>query len=432
VGLFGTILDIRKGERTRTLLMFLYFFIIIASYWFLKPARSALTVENLSADPIPKLRLVSALLLSLVVIGYSMLVTRFNRERLAYLIIGAFFWLIAFFAFAFRYFDGSPLLYYSFYVFLDLFITINVALFWTFLADISDSESAHRLYGIIGAGGVMGGFFGSFTNRSIEAITGPGTMMLMVLGVYGLLFFVIWGVSRRLGSDVRDQRPIVEARQSRFAEAIEGARTVFRSPYFLAICFMLASYEFISTVNDFCFHKAVDLVLPKDELGGFFSGFFLIMNVVAMAVQLILTPLILKRLGITAALLVLPVLLLILSTGFFIIPMLISVEVLYLVDNATNYSINQTSRELLFVPVPRKDKYKALAFIDMFVLRTAKAAAGLAMISLQAFFVIHSIEDLRWYMLMTVTLAVVWIGLAIYLGRRYRQINEGDSGAVLR
>ena len=427
---FKTILDIRKGERTRTLLMFLYYFIVIASFWFLKPARSALTVQNLSADPIPKLRVVSALLLSVVVIGYSVVVTRLNRERLAYLIIGSFFWLIAIFVFAFHHFEGSALLYYSFYVFLDLFITINVALFWTFLADISDSDSAHRLYGVIGAGGVLGGFVGSFTNKSIEAVTGPGTLMLIVLGAYGLLFFIVWGVSRRLGSDLRDKRPIVEAHQSRLAEALEGARTVLRSPYFLAICFLLASYEFISTVNDFCFHKAVDLLVPKEQLGSFFSSFFLVLNIVAMGAQVILTPLILRRLGLTAALLVLPVLLFCLSTGFFILPLLVTVQALYMADNSLNYSINQTSREMLFVPVPRKDKYKALAFIDMFVLRFAKAVAGISMISLQAFFVIRGIEDLRWYMIMTVILAVVWITLAIYLGRRYRRINEEESGAA--
>mgnify|MGYP002641099185 CR=1 FL=1 len=467
MGLFKTILDIRKGERTRTLLMFLYFFIIIASYWFLKPARSALTVKNISADPIPALRVVSALLLSVVVIGYSVAVTRFNRERLAYLIIGAFFWFIAFFAFAFHQFEGSALLYYSFYVFLDLFITINVALFWTFLADISSTDSAHRLYGIIGAGGVLGGFFGSFSNKSIEAVTGPGTMMLIVLAGYGLLFFVIWGVSRRVGGALRDRRPIVEASRSRLAEAVEGARTVVRSPYFLGICFLLASYEFISTVNDFCFHKAVDITFHRDgtimslfgtflawldgltgaditggleglfglamnrgTLGSFFSEFFLLMNIVATLVQLVLTPLIIRRLGLTAALLVLPVLLLCLSTGFFIVPFLVTAEVLYLADNALNYSINQTSREMLFVPVPRKDKYKTLAFIDMFVLRTAKAVAGIAMLSLQAFFVINSIEDLRWYMTMTVVLAAIWIVLAVYLGRRYQRFRRGDSDAM--
>jgi len=440
VGLFKSILDIRKGERTRTLLMFLYFFIVIASYWFLKPARSALTISNLTADPIPMLRVISALLLSVVVIGYSVLVTRFNRERLAYLVIGAFFWLIAFFAFAFYRFEGADLLYYTFYVFLDLFITVNVALFWTFLADISDSDSAHRLYGLIGAGGVLGGFFGSFFNKKIEAVTDPGSMMLMVLAVYGLLPFIIWGVSRRIGGDPRDLRPIVEARQSRLAEALEGARTVLRSRYFLAICVLLASYEFISTVGDFCFHKAVEITYSAEggivflfgsgSLGSFFSEFFLAMNIVAMFVQIILTPLILRRLGITVALLVLPVLLLVLSTGFFIIPMLVTVEVLFLTDNALNYSINQTSREMLFVPVPRKDKYKALAFIDMFILRTAKALAGLAMIALQSFFVIHDIEDLRWYMIMTISLVLVWIVLATYLGRRYQQINKEGGDAV--
>jgi len=414
-----TLLDVRRGERTRTALMFLYFFLVVASFWFLKPARSALTLKNLSADPIPVLRLVSVLVLSGVVAGWSVLVTRMSRDRLAFLVTGAFFWLMVFFAWAFHAAGSSPLLYGTFYVFLDLFVTVNTALFWTYLADISDGDSARRLYGIIGTGGVLGGFFGSFFSRQVEAATDPGAMMLMVLAAYALLFPILRAVGHRAGGDLRDPRPMVAPGAHRLAGAFEGAATVLRSRYFLAIFAILAAYEFVSAVNDFCFHKAVDLLVPRRELEDFFAGFFLWVNLLAAGVQLVVTPLLVRTLGPALALLLLPALLLGLSAGFLLVPALLSVQALVLTDNALNYSLNQTSRELLFLPATREERYRALAFIDMFGLRASKALAGGAMLVLQGLVVVHDTGDLRWYMIVTAGPVAGWIACTLWLARRH-------------
>ena len=161
------ILDIRKGELGKTAGMFAYFFIVIAAFWFLKPLRSVLVLEKLGADSLRLLKVLTAVISVGVVAAYSLALTRFSRERLTYIVLGAFFWLLVFFWFFFTYFGVYQTVYYGFYVFLDLFITVNVALFWTFLADITHPESAKRLYGIIGAGGVIGGFIGSFTSNSM-------------------------------------------------------------------------------------------------------------------------------------------------------------------------------------------------------------------------------------------------------------------------
>ena len=121
-------------------------------------------------------------------------------------------------------------------------------------------------------------------------------------------------------------------------------------------------------------------------------------------------------------------LLLVLSTGFFIIPMLVTVEALFLTDTALNYSINQTSREMLFIPVPRKDKYATLAFTDMFVLRMAKATGAALSLLLPYLLVIDSLSSLRFYMLMTLPAMALWGLIAFYLGRHFKLLSGPSKG----
>jgi len=464
--LLRRILGIRKGELTKVGGMFLFFFIIIASYWFLKPLRSLLTVEKLGADSIRELKVLTAFVSAGVVVAYSLALTRLSRERLTLLVVGSFFWIFLAFAAAFSWNQYSNVIYYCFYIAIDLFITVNLSVFWAFLADITDASSARRLYGLIGAGGVVGGFFGAaMCNRMVDTVA-PGTMIVYVALGYLAVPALVLLVSRRVRRQPGVAHGVIaQSGRSRLSDALAGFRVVVSSRYFLGICVILGSYELVSAVNDFCFHKAVELSFKAEggalsllgtalatfdrvtgleltaaldrlgwnvtggSMGSFFSGFFLAMNLVALAVQVLLTSFVLRRAGMTVALLVLPVAIVSLSTGFFALPVLALVELLFLADNSLNYSMNQTSRELLFVPVRREDKYRALAFIDMFVLRAAKATAGFLLLLLpfvlQAFSGVGldaaDISSLRWYMLLTVPLGIVWSIVAVLLGSAFRR-----------
>jgi len=423
VSFLRSILLVRKGERAKTAGMFLYFFIVVSAYWFLKPLRSVLTIEQLGADAIRELKIINAFVSAVVVAAYSLALARFSREKLTYLVLGAFVWALLFFWFFLGHYGAVKTVYYCFYVFIDLFMTVNTALFWTFLADIVDPESAPRLYGLVGAGGVLGGVAGSYGNTLASGVA-PENMLLIVAAAYLLLFAIVFGVSRRLHRLPHVARGIIATPgESKLADALKGARQVFASPYFLGICLVLASYEFISTVNDFCLHKAVDIQFRSggsiDSLRSFFSRFFLAVNLVALVVQTFVTSLVVRRVGVTAGLLVLPVIIVGLSVGFLAVPCFALAELLFLSDNSLNYSINQTTRELLFVPVSREERYRVLAFIDMLVLRSAKAAGGFLLLLLPVLAASGSVEGLRWCMVVTVPLGLVTIVTSVYLGRRH-------------
>ena len=93
------------------------------------------------------------------------------------------------------------------------------------------------------------------------------------------------------------------------------------------------------------------------------------------------------------------------------------------VDNGLNYSVNQSAREVLYTPTTREEKYKAKAFIDMFLYRAAKVVAvGVAL--LLGACVGEEFTAVRLLSFLTIALAVAWVFIARYAGKRFRALSE--------
>jgi AAA family ATP:ADP antiporter len=196
---------------------------------------------------------------------------------------------------------------------------------------------------------------------------------------------------------------------------------VFSSPYLLSIVAIVGLYEIVSTVMDFQFTSTVAHYLNGPAIGEQFSTVFAITNVVSMLVQLFLTSFVMSRLGVGVALLFLPVAVLAGSMGFTVLPILWVGSSLNTVDNGFSYSINQSS---LYVPTTKDEKYKAKAFIDMFVQRFAKAVA--VGVSLGITVVFQDFSSIRWLSGFTIPIIIVWIFAVRYAGRKFREMTEGE------
>jgi AAA family ATP:ADP antiporter len=127
------------------------------------------------------------------------------------------------------------------------------------------------------------------------------------------------------------------------------------------------------------------------------------------------------RFGVGVALLVLPFTIALGSSAFLLFPMLWVGSLLSTADNGFSYSINQSAKEALYVPTSQAEKYRAKAFIDMFVQRFAKAIAVL--ISLGITFAFTDISSIRYLCLLTLGLLVVWVIAARYAGRRFAALE---------
>jgi AAA family ATP:ADP antiporter len=134
--------------------------------------------------------------------------------------------------------------------------------------------------------------------------------------------------------------------------------------------------------------------------------------------QFFLVSFIMRRFGITTALLVLPAAMMISSGIYFAVPVLWAGSLLSISDNALNYSINQTSREALYVPTDADVKYKARAFANMFVQRFGKGIAILMALGLTAI-------PIRFLTFLAIGVIVMWAGFAWYAGRRFDEQTGG-------
>ena len=427
--------DIRRAELPFALLMFAYFFLVITSFWILKPIKKSLFIQHYDVTGFDLLgwimtaaqaellaKVLNMVVAFLAVVVFTWLVRRFRRQQLTFIFSG--FFLVSYALYSLVIHEPAGVTVWSFYLFGDLFSTLMVATFFAFLNDSVEPEGAKRLYGLIGLGGVAGGVFGTMVLRTqIENLSNV-QWLWTVFGI-GLL---IVAVAHAAGSLVDDRPRTAKSEPAKKAHgnpALEGAQLVFRSRYLLAIVAIVGIYEIVSTILDFQFTSTIAHYLDGPAIGKQFSTVFAITNVVALIVQLFLTSFVMTRLGVGVALLVLPAVILGGSLGFLIFPILWMGSLLNTADNGFSYSINQSAKESLYVPTTEEEKYKAKAFIDMFVQRFAKALAVAVSLGITAVF--SDFSSIPWLSAVTLPLIVVWIFAARYAGRQFEALSREES-----
>ena len=160
-------------ERLQTALMFSYFFLVITTFWILKPIKKGLFITyykgaggfdllgwNLDAAQAELLaKVLNMAVAAAAVAVFTLLARSFRREQLTFILSG--FFILCYLVYSFLLDNAGGGTVWTFYLFGDLFSTLMVATFFAFLNDSVDPASAKRLYGLIGLGGVSGGFFGS-------------------------------------------------------------------------------------------------------------------------------------------------------------------------------------------------------------------------------------------------------------------------------
>ncbi|MBK6911026.1 MAG: hypothetical protein IPH10_08900 [bacterium] len=429
---FKAVLDIRRHELPLALLMFGYFFLVITSFWILKPIKKALFIQYYDAAGLTlqswhmtasQAELVAKVLNMIVaifaVIIFTWLSRHFRRQQLTYC-FSAFF-LAGFAVYAGAIAAPGAVTVWTFYLFGDLYSTLMVATFFVFLNDSVTAAEAKRLYGLIGLGGVAGGVFGTSAVRLWIDSMASSDWLWVCLAVAIVIMLIAMTAGRLINSRREAAADLPSIEQGKHGNpAVEGAALVMRSRYLLAIAGVVGLYEIVSTLLDFQFTATVSHFLDGAAIGRQFSLVFAVTNWVSMIVQLFLTSFVMTRFGLTTALMVLPVAMLAGSTGFLLFPVLWVGSSLNTLDNGFSYSINQSSKETLYVPTTVDEKYKAKAFIDMFVQRFAKALAVGVSLAVTTIFV--DFDSIRYLSLLTAVLVVLWLWSVRYAGRRFDEL----------
>jgi len=436
--------DIRPGEWPRALGLSLYFFLVIGVFWILKPMKRGVIVNYFGDRPIDLWfmtfggaqaeqlgKVVNMVVAFVVVAFFTWLVRRMARHYVVLvfgLIFGALF--LVFGGIVDNLGMAGPVGVWTFYVTGDIWTTVMVPIFWALVNDINSAEEAERLYGIIGLGGVVGGFVGSSVVAGlVESVGREPLLYACLVPLAGIIGIAFWIHHREQTNPATaepccpDEDLVQEDSGSAF---FEGARLVASSRYLLGIAALLAIYEMTSNVVDFQLSTVIEEQIQnstaRDQAFGIIGQ---ATSAVSIFVQLFLTSYVMKRHGVKIALYFLPVALLGGTLGFLVAPTLLFVGIMSVSDNGLNYSINQSAREALYTPTSQDAKYKAKAFIDMFIQRAAKVLAVVLNLGLTAV----AFLEVWWLSLIVLLLIGVWLFVIHHLGDAFEE-QKGEKEAV--
>ncbi len=398
----------------RAVILFINFFLIILAYYHIKPASRSLFIEYLGGDRLPYVWIGTALFLGAIIGIYHRIVAKHSRINV---VLGSLTLFIAILiGFYFLLTSPSKEGAVAFYIFADVFSVILVEQFWSLTNTVFVTEEGKRWYGFIATGGLVGGVAGGMAASSLLDHTSLHTQeLLLVAAAILALIFAINLVMERLHlfrEAPYPETPVVPS---------DGWRVLFENRYLMLIAAVLLLAQLAQPLVEYQFIKTIEAQLTElDMRTAFISSFFAIMGMVSIGVNLFLTPLVHRYLGVIAGLLAQPLLLGISSLVFFTTSTLYTAGAMKICDRGLSYSINRASKELLYVPIDPLHTYQIKAWIDMFGYRVFKVFGSVLILLLTQWTDAGiSVAQISW---LTIACCLVWVGAIYQLSHEYRRI----------
>ena len=420
LGIFG---DVRAGEAGTVLLLLLNIFLILGGYQICKVAREPLILATGGAELESYAAAGQAVVLMFFIPLYGWFASKVDRARLIFGVTLFFIANIELFWLGARL--HIPYLGVAFFIWVGIFSNAVIAQFWSYGNDLYSREAGNRLFPLIGVGATLGSPFGTaaaawlFSNG-----VGAYTILQITVAVLFLSMGIYWLVERREG-----RRRLRTGPGEKLKEGPGGFALLAASPYLRLVCILIFLLNLVNTTGNYVLNKflvaeaasraATDPSFNTEAfIGSFHGNFQFWVNVAAALMQGLLVSRIVKYLGLAGALLTLPVVALG-SYGFIAAGATLAlVRLAKSAENATDYSIMNTARQMIWLPTSREEKYKAKQAVDTFIVRLGDlASAGLVFVgsALLQFGPQH-------FATANVVLSLLWLGTAVLLLKEYRRV----------
>ncbi len=408
------IADVQESEAVSLVLMFAYSFLAMTAYNILKPLTRSQFIRSLGADNLPYVLITAGVLIGLVMAGYSRAVSLLPRKAVIPVAQAVLAGLLIVFWFLFQ--TGSEWVSVGFY-FLGLIMGILlISQFWTLANEIYDARQAKRVFGFIGGGSSLGGATGSFLLTSLVAVTGPTNLLLVSAAILGLCAFIVVLVMRR-EKDL-SLEGVTETGEEGGVQWSEAFRLLASSRHLQIISLVIG----FAAIGAAIIEQQLNMAAAEFAKGGtdleqILGSVQLYLSLIGFVVQVWLTSRIHRFLGIGFALLILPV-----SLGATALVMLFN-KALWapmtarISDTSLRYTVDKTTREILFLPLPADLKARAKPFVDVTMDRLAKGVGGLLILVLiQPWGLNLTWQQLSWASL---TMTALWVVAALVAKRGY-------------
>lgn len=412
------------GEAGPAWLLFLSFFLCVTFQYAAKTVRQATFVDSLGATQLPYAYLALALLSYPVALLYSRLARRVSRRHLA----AGTFALTAGSLLVFWWFfhTPGPELAMAFYVWIGIVVALTLSQLWSLASIAFDARQAKRLFGFLGAGALLGGVAGGLTARFAAQFGETRDSLLVACALLVPVVVVIYRLSapaldRSGASETADRGVSKDRREADGAQDRGSFAAVTGSPHLRSVALLVALVIVVSQIIDLQFNWAVEASTTNlADRTAFFGTFFSLMGVAAFVFQLAFTTRIHRLLGVGFALRVLPASLSAGTVGLFLAATLLPAALipvalaLKLTESGLRYSVDDSTRELLFLPVPAEQRGRVKTFLDLFVKRAAKGAAAVLLLPVTVGWITPL--EAGW---ISLVLIAFWLALTTKITRQY-------------
>lgn len=393
--LLGLFADVRGGEGPTALLLTLGLFLLLMAYYVIKPIRDSL-ITGVQGGPEKKAYMGAAIAVALLfaVPAYARFASRVARNRLL-LGVSAFFVanLLLFYAAGLAPWTsaGPGQLWFAlaFYLWAGVFNMMIVAQYWAFANDLYREEQGKRIFPLIGIGASVGAAVGSLVLDGLIRKFGTISMLPLagvILAASGAITLVVHARESERGPTAKPSAPPAPAP----AEGRHGAfGLVFSNRYLLLVALFTLVFTLVNTngeyVKDRLIKETAGMLGARNGLNPagitdlrtqLFNQFYLFVNVGGVLLQSFVVSRIVRVLGLRRGFFIMPAIAFVDAAVIALVPVWNVVRFGKVAENATDYSLNNTLRNVLWLPTTRLQKYIGKQAVDSFFVRAGDVASA--------------------------------------------------------
>jgi ATP:ADP antiporter, AAA family len=411
--LLRPLVELRENETATAALMFLYSFLAMTAYNIIQPITRSKFISDLGADNIPYVQFVSGLLIGAIMQGYvkgtSLLPRRWVIPAAQAVLVG----LLVLFWFLFQ--TDQQWVSVAFYILGLILGLLLISQFWTLANAIYDPRQAKRIFGFIGGGATLGGMMGAGLTALIAEKIGTNSLLLWSAAILSLCIFIVTVV---LG---RERVAVAAGGEEERGVGVGDALRLFReSKQIQLIATIITMGALGAAILDQQLNMATEDFKGRastDSMTGFLGAVRFYLSAAGLVLQVFVTSRVHRLLGIGFALMMLPVGLGIMGVTILLNYALWAPALASVMDRSFRYTVDKTTREILFLPLPTDVKMQAKPFVDVTVDRLAKGFGALLLLVLIKPWGLN----LSWQQLSFATLVLVgiWLFMAVRAKREY-------------
>ena len=416
---------IEPDEVKATLLSFGLVFVLMASYYILRPVRDSFASDwtRVERSTLWTFTFVFSVIATAL---YGFAASKISLKKLVPFVY-------AFFSATFvgvyvlsELIDNADLVRRFFYVWVSVFSLFHLSVFWSFMSDLYSKEQSKRLFGFITTGASVGALVGPSIPLLFASSIGTNALLLIasvvLLFTIPLILYIQSFVAKEMGVEFGQSE--AQLPRGMGGNPLAGFSIFVKNPFLLGIGAFIFLYTAIST---FIYFDIADMLVDYTEAQRTQVWAFmdLATNAITIVTGLFVTSRLATKMGLAFTLALVPV---VVCLGLFTMALVPIVWILVgfqIFRRSGNYGITRPAREMLFTVVDQETRFKAKQVVDVVVYRGGDVFWAWFATALTALFGL----GLAGTALVGAVIAAIWALLGVRLGKRFSAVSgEKETG----